>query len=216
MFRRFIFFLGIQIASLCDHICSLQYIGTKKEKERVTLERSVIEQSGAGFLGVRCHNVFTSAKIHVAKTDDPNFIRATKSRIMEIPVWDQFCPKRKIYPNVKNKPECLSRVLPKSGMQIEGININIHMMNAQLNASQTCIQSIKVETMKDPILRELANTVMTGWLSDCSSCPSCLLPCWNFRDENRIQTRSSYPCHFNPTFCCKYMYHTREYRKFLG
>lgn len=111
LFRRFIFFLGIQIASfLCDHICSLQYIGTKKEKERVTLERSVIEQSGAGLLGVRYHNVFTSAIFHVAKTDEPILLGQQNQELWEYQYKTNFVPKEKSIPMSRTSlnacPEC--------------------------------------------------------------------------------------------------------------
>ena len=61
------------------------------------------------------------------------------------------------------------------------------MMNTHLNASSTGLHNIKLEAMKDSTRRELTNTVMTEWPSDRSSCPSCLLPYRNFREEVRTQ-----------------------------
>ena len=53
-------------------------------------------------------------------------------------------------------------------------------MNTPLNSSQTRLH--KLETMKDSTLRELSDTVMTGWSSDQTCYPSCLLSNWNFRE----------------------------------
>ena len=83
--------------------------------------------------------------------------------------------------------DCMSRVSPSPGKPISDIDIHIHLLNAHLNASPTRLQDIKVETFKDPVLKELTNTVMSGWPANRSNCRPHVQVFRNYRDEIGLQ-----------------------------
>lgn len=83
--------------------------------------------------------------------------------------------------------DCLSRVSPRPSKHIEGIDLNVHSMMTYFNFSPTRMETIRVETLQDPLLKELVNMVMSGWPTNRADCPSYLLPFWNFRDEIGVQ-----------------------------
>ena len=83
--------------------------------------------------------------------------------------------------------DCLSCVSPRPSNYIEGIDLNVHTTMECFNFSPTRIENIRVETLQDPLLIELAHMGISGWPDNWSSCPSCLLPFWNFRDEIGIE-----------------------------
>ena len=66
--------------------------------------------------------------------------------------------------------DCMSRVSSCPGEPISDVDTHIHLLNAHLNASPTRLQDIKVETSKDPVLKELTNTVMSEWPANRSNC----------------------------------------------
>ena len=59
--------------------------------------------------------------------------------------------------------DSMSRVSPSPEEPMSDVDIHIHLLNAHLNASPTCLIDIKVETFKDSVLKELTNTIMSGW-----------------------------------------------------
>lgn len=83
--------------------------------------------------------------------------------------------------------DCMSRVSPRPGEPIRDVDINIHLLNAHLNASPTRLQDIKAETFKDPVLQELTNTVTSGWPANRSNCHPHIQAFWNYRDEIGLQ-----------------------------
>ena len=78
--------------------------------------------------------------------------------------------------------DCMSRVSPSPREPISNVVIHIH-----LNGSPTRLQDIKVETNKYPVLKELTNTVMSGWPADRSNCHPHVQVFWKHRDEIGLQ-----------------------------
>ena len=66
------------------------------------------------------------------------------------------------YNSGKSIADSISKESPSPGEPISDVDIHIHLLNAHLNASPTRLQDIKVETFKDPVLKELTNTVLSG------------------------------------------------------
>jgi len=79
--------------------------------------------------------------------------------------------------------DALSRINPCEGEEIKGLNITVHEININVNASPTRIDDIQRETAKDPILQVLAETINKGWPETRSSCPTVIADFWNYRDE---------------------------------
>ena len=73
--------------------------------------------------------------------------------------------------------------IPIADCMFSDVDTHIHLLNAHLNAFPTRLQDIKVETSKDPVLKELTNTVMSGWPADQSNCHPHVQVFWNYRDE---------------------------------
>ena len=79
--------------------------------------------------------------------------------------------------------DALSRVNPCKGDEIKGLNITVHEININVNASPTRIEEIQRETATDPILQVLAEMIHKGWPETRSKCPTPIADFWNYRDE---------------------------------
>ena len=75
----------------------------------------------------------------------------------------------------------MSRVDPKEGATVKGLDITVHQMN--LSASLTRLDQFREETARDVELTALRDMIMTGWPDTRSDCPAHLLPYWTFREE---------------------------------
>ena len=83
--------------------------------------------------------------------------------------------------------DALSRISPCSGASIKGMNLSVHELHQQLNASPARIEQIREETEKDPVLNELKNIIYTGWPETRTDCPERLHGYWNYRDELGVE-----------------------------
>ena len=83
--------------------------------------------------------------------------------------------------------DALSRVTPCAGDEIKGLDITIHEVHLNINASPTRIQSIKQETATDDDLQQLMSVIMNGWPDERTSCPATLIEYWNYRDELYVE-----------------------------
>ena len=83
--------------------------------------------------------------------------------------------------------DTLSRIAPCKEGKIPGLDISVHELNAQLNASHARLKQIREETVKDSTLAVLAETISTGWPDKRSECPEVLYNYWNYRDELALE-----------------------------
>ncbi len=83
--------------------------------------------------------------------------------------------------------DALSRVTPCPEGEIKDLDISIHEIHSQINASPSRIIEIKEETAKDAVLSLLRETIMTGWPETLKDCPSSLHGYWNYRDELAVE-----------------------------
>lgn len=79
--------------------------------------------------------------------------------------------------------DALSRISRCPGDTIPGLDVSIHELHQNLNASPTRIEQIKAETDKDGVLYSLKSFITRGWPNTRSECPSHLHTYWNYRDE---------------------------------
>ena len=83
--------------------------------------------------------------------------------------------------------DALSRLTSCPEGEIKGLDISIHEVHSQINASPTSIIESKKETAKDAVLSLLRETIMTGWPETHKDCPSSLHGYWNYRDELAVE-----------------------------
>jgi len=67
----------------------------------------------------------------------------------------------------------LSHITPCPANTIEGLDISVHELHSQLNASSTRIQEIRDETAKDTMIAILRETIAVGWPKKRSDSPEC-------------------------------------------
>ena len=79
--------------------------------------------------------------------------------------------------------DALSRINPCVGDTIKGLDVTVHEMHLQINASPNRIRQIRDETVKDPALSVLKDCIMKGFPEKRQSCPPLILEYWNYRDE---------------------------------
>ena len=169
----------------------------------------MIDQEGTCRLGVRFHDRYICTTFHVVNSKGPMFLGLQSLRDLELvtlnlalknisqapPRLVRMLLKVKGYDfTVKCTPgravpiaDCLSQVSPRPSKHLEGIDLNVHTTKECFNFSQTRIENTRVETLQGPLQIELAHMVMSGWPANWSSCPKCVLPFWNFRDEIGIE-----------------------------
>lgn len=106
--------------------------------------------------------------------------------------------------------DCFPIVSPKPGWQIEGFDINIHIINTHFSNMYTRHQSEDYEGYYSVSANRHSDDWVAIWLLQLSA------SYWNFRDEIRIQDSillkgsKSYPHYVNPTFCYNFMFYTRS------
>jgi len=83
--------------------------------------------------------------------------------------------------------DALSRITPMPSSTIKGLDITVHELYSQLNASATRLAQIREETEKDDTLAILRDTIAQGWPEKRRDCPECLHGYWNYRDELGIE-----------------------------
>ena len=83
--------------------------------------------------------------------------------------------------------DALSRVNPCNTGPIQGLDLSVHEIHVQLNASPACIVKIRHETAKDSTLSALRNIIALDWPDSRAECPAHLLEFWNFRDELSVE-----------------------------
>ncbi len=81
--------------------------------------------------------------------------------------------------------DAISRISRGTTDAIEGLDITIHELNLQLNASPTRLSQIITETNLDTEFCSLKQIIMNGWPDSRAECPthSEFLHYWNYRDE---------------------------------
>ena len=79
--------------------------------------------------------------------------------------------------------DALSRISSCPGEAVQGLDISVHEVHLNLNASPTRVCQIQEETAKDSTLSSLREVIMRGWPDKRCDCPAALLACWNYRDE---------------------------------
>jgi len=79
--------------------------------------------------------------------------------------------------------DALSRLDPVDGPEIKGLDVLVHELRQEVNASPQKIDLIRQETEKDSELQCLAQTVLSGWPELRKDCPEPVIPYWNYRDE---------------------------------
>ena len=67
----------------------------------------------------------------------------------------------------------LSHITPCPANTIEGLDISVHELHYQLNASSIRIQEIRDETAKDTMIAILRETIAVGWPKKRSDSPEC-------------------------------------------
>ena len=83
--------------------------------------------------------------------------------------------------------DALSRITPCSASTIEGLDISVHEIHSQLNASTTRISQIREETARDNTLAALRETIAVGWPQKRADCPEIIHGYWNYRDELGVE-----------------------------
>ena len=83
--------------------------------------------------------------------------------------------------------DALSRITPMPSSTIKGLDITVHELYSQLNASTTRLTQIREETAKDDTLAILRDIIAQGWPERRKDCPECLHGYWNYRDELGIE-----------------------------
>ena len=79
--------------------------------------------------------------------------------------------------------DTLSRAyLPDEGGNILDEELEVNLINT-LPISENKLELIKYETLQDPPLQQLKQTVITGWPERKYDCPHTITPYWNCRDE---------------------------------
>jgi transposase InsO family protein len=79
--------------------------------------------------------------------------------------------------------DALSRISPMEGEEIKGLDITVHEIESQINASPAKIAEIQQETARDSVLSALKEIIMSGWPHLRMDCPTHLQDYWNYRDE---------------------------------
>ena len=83
--------------------------------------------------------------------------------------------------------DALSRVNPCQGDEIKGLDITVHEIHSQLNASPLRIQQTREASAKDPVLTGLISIITQGWPQSRSLCPTHVIDFWNYRDELSVE-----------------------------
>lgn len=79
--------------------------------------------------------------------------------------------------------DVLSRITSCHDESVQGLDVSVHEIRQNLNASPTRVRQIQEETAKDPTLSALREVIMGGWPEKRSDCPLHLHAYWNYRDE---------------------------------
>ena len=79
--------------------------------------------------------------------------------------------------------DALSRISSCHDEAVQGLDVSVHEIHVNLNASPTRVRQIQEETAKDPTLLALHEVIMGGWPEKRSDCPANLHAHWNYRDE---------------------------------
>ena len=77
----------------------------------------------------------------------------------------------------------LSRISSCHDEAVQGLDVSVHEIYQNLNASPTRVGQIQEKTAEDPILSALREVIMGGWPEKRSDCPAHLHAYWNYRDE---------------------------------
>ena len=72
--------------------------------------------------------------------------------------------------------DALSRNNPRPGDEIKDLNISVHEIESQLNASPMRLQKVRAETATDKTLQCLISMISSGWPDKRSLCPDDLIP----------------------------------------
>ena len=79
--------------------------------------------------------------------------------------------------------DTLSRAyLPDEGGNFLDEELEVNLINT-LPISENKLELVKYETLQDPPLQQLKQTVITGWPERKYDCPHTITPYWNCRDE---------------------------------
>ena len=81
--------------------------------------------------------------------------------------------------------------VPVTIKAVQGLDVSVHEIPQNLNASPTRMGQIQEETAKDTTLSALREVIMGGWPEKKSDCPSHLWAHWNYRDELTVADVSS-------------------------
>ena len=65
----------------------------------------------------------------------------------------------------------------------EEIALHVHLLTSYLPASKPKLEEIKEATARDPSLKELKDTIKSGWPETKSRTPASIQVYWNVRDE---------------------------------
>ena len=79
-------------------------------------------------------------------------------RIQQYQVTVKYVPEKDI-----PLADALSRITPMQSSTIKGLDITVHELQSQLNASTTRLTQIREETANDDILVILPDTIAQGW-----------------------------------------------------
>ncbi|CAB3987751.1 Retrovirus-related Pol poly from transposon [Paramuricea clavata] len=82
------------------------------------------------------------------------------------------------------RADTLSRLLPREGDEIPGMQVKIHHL---VEFSAVELQQIKEETTKDGTLQMLSKQVIQGWPDSIKKTQQAIKPYWNNRDDISIK-----------------------------
>ena len=80
-------------------------------------------------------------------------------------------------------PDMLSRAETACGSMEEEIALQVHLLTPNLPVSKPKLEQIKDATANDPSLKELKDTIKSGWPETKSHTPASIQVYWNVRDE---------------------------------
>ena len=81
--------------------------------------------------------------------------------------------------------DVLSRLSPEETEAVPGMNVQVHNIHPQF--SKSILQRIREQTVSDPELNALKETIHSGWLPTIQQVPVPLKPYWPFCDELAVE-----------------------------
>ena len=82
--------------------------------------------------------------------------------------------------------DALSRISSCHDEAVQGLDVSVHKIRQNHNASPTRVSQIQGETAKDPTPSALWEVIMGRWPERRSDCPVHLHAYWNYRDKLNV------------------------------